>query len=181
MSFVRCPLLGTQQSFGQEGKITDTQTLSGVGRGIGLWYFQCFTLFLVEVYFQQMGRKIVLKKEEQCGWERKKILKHRGVIFTILRFIFSQLLGLSFYNNWNFLLFMQRIGSIFCGKDIDALGSGTRWQWVTGVIGARPPQWRAPCPAGSPQPPDQIVDQSFGTFCWGKKRGSVRWSGGKKI
>ena len=126
--------------------------------------------------FKKMGLKIVLKKEEQYRWERKRILNHRGVIFTILRFIFSQLLGLSFHNNWNFL-FMQTIGFIFCGKDIDALGSGTRWQWVTGVIGARPPQWRAPCPAGSPQPPDQIVDQSFGTFCWGKKEAR---SGGKE-
>ena len=129
--------------------------------------------------FTKMGLKIVLKKEEQYRWERKRILNHRGVIFTILRFIFSQLLGLSFHNNGN-ILFMQTIGFIFCGKDIDALGSGTRWQWVTGVIGARPPQWRAPCPAGSPQPPDQIVDQSFGTFCWGKKEGRSGDQVGKK-
>ena len=48
----------------------------------------------------------------------------------------------------------ETIGSIFSGKRYRCTGgAGTRWQWVTGVIGARPPQWRAPCPAGNPQPP----------------------------
>ena len=153
MFFVLCPLLGTQLSFGQEGKITDTQTLSGVKRFVKLCRHFVWGTYnglivgnaclspcsLQRLICKDGSENSIVERRAIYKWERKKISNHRGVIFTILRFIFSQLLGLSFHNNGNFL-FMQTIGFIFCGKDIDALGSGTRWQWVTGVIGARPPQ-----------------------------------------
>ena len=96
--------------------------------------------------FKKMGLKIVLKKEEQY-------ISGKGKRYRITGELFSQYSDLSFHNYWFYLsakigifssfklfFFLQQLDLSFVEKDIDALGSGTRWQWVTGVIGARPPQ-----------------------------------------
>ena len=90
--------------------------------------------------FAKMGLKIVLKKEEQY-------ISGKGKRYRITGELFSQYSDLSFRNYWVYLSAKIGIFSSFkqldlssVEKDIDALGSGTRWQWVTGVIGARPPQ-----------------------------------------
>ena len=130
--------------------------------------------------FTKMGLKIVLKKEEQYRWERKRILNHRGVIFTILRFIFSQLLVLSFCKNWNFLFiqtifFSATIGFIFCGKRYRctgvwhkvAVGDWSYWS-ETSTMKSTMSGWQPPTPWSDRGP------ELWHLFLEGK-RGSVRW------